>query len=725
MLFSVFLALAACMRAQFSSPTPVIAIPAFPAVPSSASLTCCVRAPLGSLIVPCFTSPHQHGDHPTPSPSQGMPREHVRALHNLSLTSLPRADTSLAPRAAPSGSYAWLDPSLSVGVPSSMGSSHLESLPLAPLAPHLSLPPLLAARASAVFNTQGSMLATSDQGLAVLELLSQASLLEWCTSLAATTTTSPRVTCFDYHYHYLVDWVRLVDFEFVWSRWFPVTLAIRPRSKWGPQPSKHVFLALWDIAHSLVFTSKGRQGALLSVCLPLFCQNFTWCVEDALNGSIRDLVQIPSQFIFFYVFFSTIFSLITYCDFTLPLPNVNFTRPFLWMLISFNLPLGQSVCLSCAGNDPNCPGDNTCILARALISNVAVIAGATGAATTLTMGDAGKHILPLSWLQILKPSVLNTLQALSKRAPSGTPLDVTSLSVSDLSAAIAVGRISVEDGRFEFIRRMSDDAVSDALVSKLEKICSALPLRSQDAKISAPRAQTSGALSFVFAISSQVVHRLSVSSKASLTLSDSTSSFSTSTISMDLKRPLNSDAFSHMLVVWQSILSATGLANAVILGPFLVEVVYDIIPFKGWKVAFEHFLLYINKIDSGCGWQLATATSLGSVDTFLAKAVKAAGPLDEKSQPPPGQSPPSTGANSSLQITPPVWNGKFNSDALARPCAAYNLGQDHIKLNADGSCPFNHVCNQWVSGKGPGAQCKSKHPRVSCDNSSKCQSRVN
>lgn len=409
-----------------------------------------------------------------------------------------------------------------------------------------------------------------------------------------------------------------------------------------------------------------------------------------------------------------------------------------WLFILSRLPLGESVCIHCAGNDPNCTGDaSTCVLALALVANTAVVAGTAGAAMAISMGEDGKHILPLSWLQILKPAVLNTLQSLARRTPTGTPLDIPSLTIKELSAAISSGRISVEDGRFEFIRRMSEDGVDAASLNKMEKICAALPSRSDGGRVSTPlsRLQNSGALAFVFALSSQIVHRLSNASKASLSLTDSsTSSLSASTVSMEVKRPHSSEVFSHMLVVWQSILGATGLANSVVLGPFLVDVVYDVISLKGWKVAFEHFLLYIQKIDSGCGWQLATATSLGSHDTFLHKAMRAAGVTDDFTTTPLLQPPTPLGMTTSGQ-TPPgqtpglqqqiSWNGKFNMEASARPCAAHNLGQQHIRLNTDGSCPFNHICDQFVSDKGPGGQCRGSHSRSSCDNPAKTPSKFN
>ena len=52
------------------------------------------------------------------------------------------------------------------------------------------------------------------------------------------------------------------------------------------------------------------------------------------------------------------------------------------------------------------------------------------------------------------------------------------------------------------------------------------------------------------------------------------------------------------------------------------------------------------------------------------------------------------------------WNNKFNRDKDAKPCSAFNNGVTHnaFQLKADGSCRFGHVCDHWVSDKGPGAQ---------------------
>ena len=185
-----------------------------------------------------------------------------------------------------------------------------------------------------------------------------------------------------------------------------------------------------------------------------------------------------------------------------------------WSLMFAQVSGGSAVCLSCSGNDPNCKGGSTCVLAMALAANALVMAGSVGAPKSITMGDDGKHILPLSWLQFLKPSVLHTLVSLANRAPSGTPLDLTPLTIQALSAHISNGSVSISEGRLEFLRRMSADTVSDADLLKMKTICEVLPQRGDD-RFQSPlsRLSNSGALQFVFALASQIVVKLANTSR--------------------------------------------------------------------------------------------------------------------------------------------------------------------------------------------------------------------
>ena len=59
----------------------------------------------------------------------------------------------------------------------------------------------------------------------------------------------------------------------------------------------------------------------------------------------------------------------------------------------------------------------------------------------------------------------------------------------------------------------------------------------------------------------------------------------------------------------------------------------------------------------------------------------------------------------------------------AGPCSVFNTGGTHGKrvLTAEGKCKYDHVCDHWVSDKGPKGRCLStEHERGECDNPSKC-----
>ena len=68
-----------------------------------------------------------------------------------------------------------------------------------------------------------------------------------------------------------------------------------------------------------------------------------------------------------------------------------------------------------------------------------------------------------------------------------------------------------------------------------------------------------------------------------------------------------------------------------------------------------------------------------------------------------------------------VFNGNFTRGGS--PCISFNLGiKKHpaSSLDSNGKCRYNHICDQWVSGKGPKGICGSdQHHRKACDNPNK------
>ena len=406
-----------------------------------------------------------------------------------------------------------------------------------------------------------------------------------------------------------------------------------------------------------------------------------------------------------------------------------FMRAVFWLTLASRIVASEAVCLSCNWNDPACPGDNTCIMAVALAANVVVMAGGAAAANkVLDMGGQGKPILPLTWLQVLKPAVLDALVALARRAPLGTPLAIREMTLSNLLDSIIAGTTSQVDARLELARRITVSSMSEDERTQIKMVCDVLPKASDEARgaQSSQKMAGAGALQYVYAIAMRIVRHLADPSKVSVTGAsvDSQGGSSAATLAaIDLKRPKSMAEFTHSLTVWQALLSAVGLASAVVLGPFLSDVVHTPMIEHSWEVALEHFLLYVQKIDSGCGWQLANATMKGSQDTFLNRAIKAA-PVNK----PPGKpveplARPSPGGGDAPKMAI-KWNGKSNSDPAARPCAAHNTGTEHNggRLKPDGTCPFRHVCDHWVNNKGPAGKCLSAaHGRSACTNAAKSE----
>ena len=72
-----------------------------------------------------------------------------------------------------------------------------------------------------------------------------------------------------------------------------------------------------------------------------------------------------------------------------------------------------------------------------------------------------------------------------------------------------------------------------------------------------------------------------------------------------------------------------------------------------------------------------------------------------------------------------VWNGRCQRpDSKANLCNSYNRNKAHDDprhLTSDGTCRFRHLCNHWVTDKGPSGRCMSSaHGWFNCDNPTRC-----
>ena len=72
-----------------------------------------------------------------------------------------------------------------------------------------------------------------------------------------------------------------------------------------------------------------------------------------------------------------------------------------------------------------------------------------------------------------------------------------------------------------------------------------------------------------------------------------------------------------------------------------------------------------------------------------------------------------------------AWNGRFQpTSSKANCCPAFNRNKAHDNpkfLTADGTCRFRHVCNHWVTDKGPSGRCHNQdHGWHNFTNPNKC-----
>ena len=175
-----------------------------------------------------------------------------------------------------------------------------------------------------------------------------------------------------------------------------------------------------------------------------------------------------------------------------------------------------------------------------------------------------------------------------------------------------------------------------------------------------------------------------------------------------------------MLNVFVMIAHATGLVNCLVLTEFLRVVVHETISQskKHWTVAHELMLAYFEELETSSDTTLHLGTVLqrGSLDTMMRRAESCATAEFRgifRSAGGPG-------------LGGGLFTGKFNRDPKAGICISYNNGKPHppASLDETGGCKYRHVCNHWVSDKGPKGVCGGNHPRTQCNNPKKCDKPV-
>lgn len=356
---------------------------------------------------------------------------------------------------------------------------------------------------------------------------------------------------------------------------------------------------------------------------------------------------------------------------------------------------------------------------------------ANTAAFVVAVGGAAVAIdlsvlLPVRYLRVLPKAVLDCVKATRRRPLTGTPIDITAaaMPLADFQQAIQDGRIGREAAVTELMSR-GVVATTQIEITRLRYILDCV--QEVTAKTVASTATVSlGAFTLALALASKVVANSIGSAVGGVVAapdSESTSSTTAAVQRATVKWPKSMEEFASVLNAWQVILHSTGLCDFLVSSEFLRQVVFDTMECHGhgFSVAHALLLIYLERVETtnGDDINIANVFSLGSMDTFMSRAVLLAAERGIKA---PDRPSPSHMPTPLASL--PVFNGQ-STPAAARSCHTFNIGTGAAhpanSLMPSGTCKYKHVCDGWVSDKGPKGVCGSAaHCRKDCDNPAKC-----
>ena len=367
----------------------------------------------------------------------------------------------------------------------------------------------------------------------------------------------------------------------------------------------------------------------------------------------------------------------------------------IFFIIIFSLFSNASaVCIHCKDSIDHADGDANCPLIAGVAANVALFkAGTLGNAPVI------KDIVPPFLSNLFPRPVVEAIVAIACKPVSGGAIDFSTAAYGTAKSVVQAacyGHCSMDAAMIELSARL--DSAEDALaVSRISANIEMLSRKSSDVISS-----MHGVFTFVWAKLGQIF-----TASTSVKLSGGSSSAKASDLTATIRRPSSSEEFFETIHYFTLMVHALGLVSISLVSTFIADVVYKTIRElkETWQLAHEYLLLMFERIENDATRRLHFGNVLdnGGQDTMLAKArVNVAAFFRPR-----GENPQLGGAKK--------FNGKFDKNAK-QACVAYNNDKEHnaSSLSADGSCRFNHVCNQFVSDKGPAGMCWAAHPRCKC-----------
>ena len=381
-----------------------------------------------------------------------------------------------------------------------------------------------------------------------------------------------------------------------------------------------------------------------------------------------------------------------------------------WLVLAWSFSLGEAVtCRTCWDQIEGCAGGAACLFATRTAENAGRVAVAGGAAVTVA------SLLPLAYIRHLPAQVLRTLTAIARRPVDGAPPDLGPMTLPELQACLDGGRIDMTVLRNELSSRLADPATAAASVTRIGAMLQALPSGSSSSLgTSIEGINTVGPIGYLIAVASMIT--ASGQRTYSSMIGGGSSSAAPQT-AMAIKVPKTQHQFFELLMVWQALAHATGVANYLASTPFVQQVVFDSINSLGfkWQQAYCLLVVYVEAIEDSKG-----ALNIGNVYAYGAQdsRIKASEVRLAELFPKDTDKKDDDGHKEKKK-----WNGKDSPNATSI-CRTYNFKDathPPQHLHKDGTCKHRHVCMQWVTGKGPKGCCEGSHPKFECTNPGKCK----
>ena len=397
-------------------------------------------------------------------------------------------------------------------------------------------------------------------------------------------------------------------------------------------------------------------------------------------------------------------------------------------LFFFNIALAEAVtCRTCFDQIQGCAGGAACPFVTTAANNGVLLAGAAiaaGAASSLVARD----IFPLRFTRILSRGVLDALLVVGRRPPPGTAVDLTTLTLPELSDPVRTAGVDLDQILAEVSTRLGV-AGTQIEISRLNAITTSLVARQklksnvQGAVLHEDGTSTLvGVYRYCVVLASKVARtrQSDVAVVQSEEASTSTEGVGQKTLPpAKMVRPSSVSELMAVITIWTMMLQGLGISTTLVTGAFLCQVVHEPMAdgLVTWQEAFELWMVYLEEVERTAGDEvnLTNVYDRGAQDTMLKRAkdrtpskrIFRGDDLDDGDE-------------------PIKWNGSWDKRA-SKVCITFNLGKKAHPascLNSKGGCKFNHICDHWVSDKGTKGTCGGDHPRVSCTNANKCDSPV-